>query len=103
MRMRIAVIAISLFLFGVIFSAIPVKAANPTIKVGVIGPQGLPHRSPAGMKEAAEMARNEINAAGGINVGGTMYDFELLYGNEHAVPTPDPAAAQAEVTNLVAA
>lgn len=103
MRMRIAVLAISIFLFGVIFSAIPVKGVNPTIKVGVIGPQGLPHWSPAGMKEAAEMARNEINAAGGINVGGTMYDFELLYGNEYAVPTPDPAAAQLEVTNLVSA
>lgn len=101
MRMRIAVVAISLFLFGVIFSAIPVKAVNPTIKVGIIGPQGLPHWSPAGMKEAATMAANEINTAGGINVGGTMYDFELLYGNEYAVPTPDPSAAQAEVTNLV--
>jgi len=99
--MRIAVVAISLFLFGVIFSAIPVRGVNPTIKIGVIGPQGLPHWSPAGMKEGAEIAVSEINAAGGINVGGTMYDFQLLYGNEYAVPVPDPAAAQAEVTNLV--
>lgn len=74
--------------------------AQPTIKLGIIGPQGLPHWSP-GMWEAAQMAVEEINAAGGVNLGGTTYQFALEPGNEHAVPDPDPPSAVSEVTRLI--
>lgn len=98
---KIEVVAMILLLLGLIFSVIPVKSQNPTIKIGVIGPQGLPHWSPAGMQEGAELARDEINAAGGVNVGGVMHNIELVYGNEYAVPVPDPASAAAEVERLI--
>jgi branched-chain amino acid transport system substrate-binding protein len=75
--------------------------AQPTIKIAIIGPQGLPHWSPAGMKEAAEIARDEINAAGGINVSNTFYDVELLFGNEYSYPTIDPVSAAGEVAYLL--
>jgi len=100
MKSIVRIVAI-LLLISTIFTFVPIRAANPTIKVGVIGPQGLPHWSPAGMKEGAELARDEINAAGGVDVGGTPYDIELVYGNEFAVPTPDPAKAAAEVERLI--
>lgn len=98
---RIVAVLMTLTLLGMTLSVIPVKAPNPTIKIGVIGPVGLPHWSPAGMKEGAEMARDEINLAGGVNVGGVMHDIELVFGNEYAVPVPDPAAAAAEVERLI--
>ncbi len=78
--------------------------AQPTIKVGVIGPVGLPHWSP-GMKEAAEMARDEINAAGGIKIGGTSYQIQLILGNEYAIDpetgTYNPTKARAELARLL--
>jgi branched-chain amino acid transport system substrate-binding protein len=70
------------------------------IKIGVIGPQGLPHWSP-GMKEAAEMARDEINAAGGVHLGDGDYEIVLAFANEYAYPTPDPPAAASEMERLI--
>lgn len=83
----------TLILVTTLFAAIPVKA-QITVTVGVIGPVGLPHWSP-GMKEAAEMARDEINAGpGDVTV-------VLKFGDEHAYPTPNPALAAAEVERLI--
>jgi branched-chain amino acid transport system substrate-binding protein len=73
------------------------------IKIGIIGPVGLPHWSPAGMKEAAEMARDEINAAGGVDVhnNGSSYNITLVFGNEYAYPDILPAQAALEMERLV--
>jgi len=71
------------------------------IKIGIIGPMGLPHFSPAGMKEGAEMARDEINAAGGIHLTDGDYELVIVFGDEHAYPTPDPTAAALEVERLI--
>lgn len=79
--------------------------AQPKIKIGIIGPHGLPHWEPAGMKPAAELAAKEINDAGGIKVGATYYKIELLFENEWAIDPatgePNPAKAVEAVTNLL--
>ena len=100
-KKAIAGILVTLTLLAALVFVIPVQA-QPTIKIGIIGPNELPHWSPAGMKEGAELARDEINVAG-VNVGGTVYDFELLFADEHSAPPHDPAAAQAEIVGLVGA
>jgi branched-chain amino acid transport system substrate-binding protein len=83
------------------FLAIPVKSQFVgEIKIGIIGPVGLPHWSP-GMKEAAEMAAEEINAKGGVHLTDGNYKIVLAFGNEHAYPTPDASAAAAEVERLI--
>ena len=100
----IAGIIVTLFLTTMFLSAVPVKSANiGTLKIGVIGPVGLPHWSPAGMKEAAEMARDEINLLGGIQFPGGEVDIALEFGNEWALPVPDPDAAKAEALRLIGA
>ena len=84
------------------FASLPTKAAfKGQIKIGIIGPQGLPHWDPAGMKPAAEMAAAEINAAGGVHLADGDYEIVLAFGNEYAYPTPDPAAAASEVERLI--
>jgi ABC-type branched-subunit amino acid transport system substrate-binding protein len=100
----VAGIIVTLFLTTMFLSAVPVKSANiGTLKIGVIGPVGLPHWSPAGMKEAAEMARDEINAMGGIQFPSGEVDIALEFANEWALPVPDPDAAKAETLRLIAA
>jgi branched-chain amino acid transport system substrate-binding protein len=106
MNRKIALILIPLILASTI--ALTGRTfAQPTIKIGVIGPVGLPHWEPAGMKDAAELAAQEINAAGGINVGGTMYQIQLLFENEWAIDPdtgkPNPEKAVVAVTNLLQA
>lgn len=76
-----------------------------TITIGVIGPQGLAEWSPGGMQQGAELAALEINAAGGVDVGGTPYYIALDEGNEWAydpaTQTYDVAKAIASVTALL--
>jgi len=84
------------------FAALPTKAAFVgQIKIGIIGPVGLPHWDPAGMKPAAEMAADEINAAGGVLLDDGAYEIILAFGNEYAYPTPDPTAAALEAERLI--
>jgi len=101
--MKIAVgLLLAMFLVGTTITAIPVKAAFVgTIKVGVIGPQGLPHWTPAGMWDGAEMAAEEINSAGGVILPDGAYSITLAAGNEYAVPTPNPVAAAEETERLI--
>ncbi|HAZ31975.1 MAG TPA: hypothetical protein DCY61_04705, partial [Dehalococcoidia bacterium] len=55
----------------------------PTIKIGVIGPmkfiQGEHHWA------GAEMAAEEINAAGGVDVGGVMHRIELIKADSNEI------------------
>ncbi len=92
-------IAFALLMIGTMFTILPTRGYDGQIKIGIIGPQGLPHWSP-GMKEAAEMARDEINTAGGVNISGLFYEIVLAFGNEYAYPTPDPVSAAAEMERL---
>ena len=91
---------LTVFLMTTVLYNIPVKA-QATIKIGIIGPVGLPHWEPAGMKPAAEMARDEINIAGGVDVGGEYRNIELVFANEYALPEPDPIKAQEEIRKLI--
>jgi branched-chain amino acid transport system substrate-binding protein len=104
-QMRTKAIAgtiMTLFLTTMLLLAVPVKSQPiDTLKIGVIGPVGLPYWSPAGMKEAAEMARDEINAMGGIVFPEGNVNIALSWGNEYSLPVPDPDAAKAEIERLV--
>ena len=90
----------SVFLISTMFKTVPTQAAPEDIKIGIIGPVGLPQWSPAGMKEGAELAAMEINDAGGVNIGGTYRNITLVEGNECSFPSIDVAEAQAEVVRL---
>jgi len=104
-RMRtktVAAIMVTLFLTALFLTVVPVKSQPiGTLKIGVIGPVGLPHWSPAGMKEAADMARNEINAMGGIAFPEGNVTIALVFGNEYALPVPDPDAAKVEIRRMI--
>jgi len=96
----VAGIFATLLVLNIFLFAVPVRASPGTIKVGIIGPVGLPHWSPGGMKEAAEMAVEEITTAGGITLNDGAHNIEVVFGNEYALPTPDPDAAKAEMERL---
>src|SRR3954463_6955172 len=67
---RCAILAFSLAL------AAPIALAQGTVKIAIVGPmafaQGENHWA------GAEMARDEINKAGGISVGGKKLKIELV-------------------------
>jgi ABC-type branched-subunit amino acid transport system substrate-binding protein len=101
MKKYVLGIAFALLLIGTMLVAVPIKAFDGQIKIGIIGPVGLPHWSPAGMKEGAELARDEINTAGGVSLPGGDYEIVLVFGDEKAYPAPDPSGAAAEVERLI--
>lgn len=76
----------------------PAKAVE-TLKVGVIGPYNLPqwHKEQGGMEGGALLAM--MDGLGLINVGGTQYQVELVFADEHAYPL-DEAKAYAEAYSL---
>lgn len=70
----------------------PAAFGQGTIKIGVVGPMaftiGKHHRA------GAEMARDEINAAGGINVGGRRVQIELVVADTNELQSiPDATNA----------
>ena len=86
------------------FAALPTKAQFVgQIKIGIIGPYGMDHWSPSGMKEASEMARDEINAAGGVHLADGDYEIVLAFANDHTLPPPggDPDSAALEMERLI--
>jgi ABC-type branched-subunit amino acid transport system substrate-binding protein len=99
-------ILFALLLVGSMFiMPLPTKAAVVgNIKVGIIGPYGLPHWSPAGMKEAAEMARDEVNDGGGIYLPDAdppgYYNITLVFRDEYAYPDILPSQAAISMEEL---
>lgn len=83
-----------LLLVPLIFSACGPKEEANVIKIGVIGPmtyvQGEHHWY------GATMARDEINAAGGIDVGGKKYQIELIKSDSNEILNPADSAAAME-------
>ncbi len=70
----------------------PTAFGQVTIKIGVVGPMaftiGKHHRA------GAEMARDEINAAGGIHVGGRRMQIELVVADTNELQSiPDATNA----------
>lgn len=88
------------FSFALIPGGSKPNQANPTIKIGALGP--LLITPGADMKKGAELAVKEINDAGGFDVGGTTYDFELIV-ETTSDPTsglPEPAVGTASLNKL---
>lgn len=95
-------IVVSMLLISTMFVAFPTTAQfKGQIKIGIIGPVGLPHWEPAGMKPGAEMAADMINAQGGVQLADGKYEIVLVFADEKAYPTPDPTAAALEVERLI--
>jgi branched-chain amino acid transport system substrate-binding protein len=72
--------------------AAPIASAQGTIKIAILGPmafvQGENHWA------GAEMARDEINKAGGINVGGRRMQIELIRADTNEIQqVPDATNA----------
>ena len=103
MKRKVTVaIMVTLFVVGALFTAIPLKAEPETIKIGILGPmlwiQGQ------GMVEGATLAMEEINDAGGVDVGGVPHTIELVTANTGpggAEPTEETGTAA--MTELMAA
>ena len=78
----------ALALMGAVFAATPGSCAEKTLTIGVsdalTGPgatYGLPQAN------AVKMAVSEINAAGGIKVGGDVYKLDVIAYDDKANPT----------------
>lgn len=83
------------------FAAISTKAAFVgEIKIGLIGPQGLPHWDH--MVLGSQMAAEEINAAGGVHLSDGDYEIVIATGDSGgAAPPYDPAATYLETERLI--
>jgi len=105
MNKKIALVLIPLLITSTMLLSLPWTSAEPEIlKIGIISPYGLPHGEImyGGTPAGAELAALEINATGGINIGGTQYLIDLVYRDEHCYPTIDPDAARQSVQELIA-
>jgi branched-chain amino acid transport system substrate-binding protein len=84
------------FTVGLTAFAFALGAQAQTIKIAILGPmafvQGENHWA------GAEMARDEINKAGGINVGGKRMQVELIRGDTNEIASvPDATNAMERV------
>ncbi len=99
--MAIVVVLLAAGIGGGLYYYYQTSAANGnTITVGM----PLPMNSPIGqsMADAAQMAVSQINAAGGVNVNGTSYQFKIVtYDTEEADPSIPIQNGVNAVTELI--
>ena len=82
-RLFLAILLVGAFLLGAC-----AQAAQPTITIGVNAPlTGDIPKVGEGTKLSAEMWLEDINAAGGLDVGGKKYQVELVI-EDNEVPKP---------------
>jgi branched-chain amino acid transport system substrate-binding protein len=90
----LALIVCLLLILFTVPACVPGAEEAKVIKIGVIGPmqfvQGEHHWY------GATMARDEINAAGGISLGGVNYPIELIRTDSNEILNPADAAAAME-------
>lgn len=72
----------------------PVEGAKQTIKIGVLGP--MKFRTGEGIWNTAELAAQEINAAGGISVGKVRMPIELIKCDTNEIQSVTDAVMAAE-------
>jgi len=94
-------IVFTVCLIVTMFTAMSTKAAFVgTVTIGIVGPVGLPHFDH--MVLGAQMAADEINAAGGITLSDGDYEIVLETGDSGgAAPPYDTTAAYLEVVRLI--
>ncbi len=93
MKRVIFISCVCLLLIALIVPACAAPAGK-TIKVGVIGP--MQFLEGEGHWAGAEMARDKINDAGGINLGGEKYRIELIKADSNEILSPADAASAME-------
>ncbi|MCL0064776.1 ABC transporter substrate-binding protein [Dehalococcoidia bacterium] len=91
-KVMLAVVVILVLLIPVLAACPPPRPIEPVIepveevpkiKIGVIGPMEFIHGEHKWA--GAEMAAEEINAAGGVNVGGVMREIELVRADSNEI------------------
>lgn len=110
---NLALLLIPMLVFSAILLSTRISAA-PDIKIGVLFPKyltqgggGFGGSGNGGMYDGARMAAEEINAAGGVNVGGTMHNIVLDFQDEGALdptlvpPNYNTAITQASMTEML--
>jgi len=70
-----------LFLVGLVFCPFNSYAANKTIKIGVSAPMKFVVGQH--IAKGAQMAADEINAAGGVVINGERYDYEVIVADDN--------------------
>ena len=79
MNKRLYIFVVGLFLLGAFLVSACAQPAQPAIVIGVNAPlTGDIPKVGEGSKFSAEMWLEDINAAGGLDVGGTKYPVELV-------------------------
>ena len=103
----VLILVLSLFVSMIPFELRLTSAQTEILKVGIIGPYYLPqwHATQGGMQGGAHLAAMEINATGGINVGGTTYYIQIIEADEGAYDpqtgTYNPDTARDEIRRLL--
>jgi branched-chain amino acid transport system substrate-binding protein len=99
-KLLFLILTISSMLFSLTTSNTKAHIQQETIKIGLLGPLDL--RSGYNMEKGAKLAVKEINAAGGVMVGGTAHDFELIIETTSSPTTglPDPSIGITSVNKL---
>ncbi len=88
---RLYFVSMALFLFSFLFFAGNAIAAN-VIKIGISGPMKFP--AGENMFIGAQLAAEEINAKGGVNVGGKIYRIEVVKADSNEyLSVPDAVSA----------
>ena len=93
-RFVFACIACLLLVALVLPACAPAEPEGKTIKIGIIGPMQFTQGE--GHWWGAEMARDEINDAGGITVAGEQYLIELIKADSNEILSTTDAAAAME-------
>ncbi|MCJ7791116.1 MAG: ABC transporter substrate-binding protein [Dehalococcoidia bacterium] len=72
----------------------PTPVAKGTLKIGVLAPLSGPGLAWGNlMKISSEIAADDINAAGGLKVGNTVYEIKIIPYDDKYAPDPGLAAA----------
>jgi branched-chain amino acid transport system substrate-binding protein len=95
----LACVAVLVMLMPVLAACPPPVPEVPTIRIGVIGP--MKFLAGEHMWWGAKLAAEEINAAGGVNVGGVMHEIELIKADDNSVLSiPDAVGAMERIITV---
>ena len=97
--MKRTLILIPLFLLAILCASAPVAAVEGVIKIGFNLPlSGMFSMEGRHAKDAAELVRRDIEAVGGMKIGGKTYGVKFLYGDNRSNPTTASALIVEQIT-----